>query len=79
MFYSLLNDNILDKSRLKTFAGGNINLNKKLKFNLIWEESKKVVGKRENAGYQYISPFLTVSSTGLFIKVDKSRDCVAMG
>ena len=55
MFYSLPNDSILDQSRLKAFAGDYINVNKKLKFNLIWEELKKkkkekrVVGKRENA------------------------------
>ena len=77
IFISLPNDNILDLSKLKAFAEDNINVNKKIRFNLGGVE--KSCEKKSKCWLSAISPFPTVSSTGFFIKVEKSRDCVVMG
>ena len=77
IFNSLPNDSILDQSKLKAFAEDNINVNKKLKF-----DSGRVEKRCEKERKRWLpafSPFLTVSSTELFLKVVKRRDCVVMG
>ena len=40
------------------------------------ERVENIVGKGENADYQYFSPFPTMFSKGLFVRVVKSQDCV---
>ena len=40
------------------------------------EMEENIVGKVENAGYQHFFPFLTLLSTGFFVRVVKSHDCV---
>ena len=35
-----------------------------------------IVGKRENAGYEYFSAFLAMFSEGFLLRVDKNQDCV---
>ena len=47
--YSLLNDNILDQSKFKAFADGNVNMYQRLKFAL--RKVENIVGKRGNADY----------------------------
>ena len=54
-FNSLPNDKILDLSKLKAFADGNLYVNHKLKFGLGRVEN--IVGKGENAGYQHFLLF----------------------
>ena len=63
---------------LKGFADDNMNVTQKLKLALGRVEN--IVGKRENAGYwSAISPFSTMCSKGLLLRVVKSRDCVVNG
>ena len=73
---SLLNDKIVAWSKLKALADDKINLSEKLKF--VLERVENIVGKGENAGYQYFllypKCFQKVSYTGLL-----SCDCVVTG
>ena len=46
------------------------------KFKFVLGRVENIVGKGENAGYQYFLFFPTVFSKGFFLKVIKSRDCV---
>ena len=71
---SLLNDKVLDWFKLKAFADNKINVDENLKFVFRWVEN--IVGKGENAGYQYFSPFPRMFSKGFLFRVAKSRDCV---
>ena len=52
---SLINDQILDWSKLKAFAEDKIKLAVKLKF--VLERVENIVGKGENAGYQHFLLF----------------------
>ena len=52
---SLPNDKILDLTKFKAFADDKIILTQKLKFML--EGLENIVGKGENAGYQYFLLF----------------------
>ena len=45
---SLPNDNILDRSKLKTFADDKITVTENLKF--VFERVENIMGKGENAG-----------------------------
>ena len=54
-FNFLLNDEILDWSKLKVFAEDKININEKLKF--CSGRVENIVGKGENAGYQHFLLF----------------------
>ena len=49
---------MLDYSKLKAFADASINVVKKLKF--VYGRVENVVGKGENAGYQYFPLFHNV-------------------
>ena len=49
----LPNDEFLDRCKLKPFAGDKINVTEKWKF--VLGKVKKILGKRENAGYRYFS------------------------
>ena len=51
----LQNDEILDRSKLKAFAGDKINVNEKL--NSVLGQVENIVGKGENAGYQHFLLF----------------------
>ena len=51
----LLNDKILDCSKLKAFADDKMNVKQKLKFDMGRVEN--IVGKGENAGYQLFVVF----------------------
>ena len=62
---------------MKAFAGDKINVNQKLKFDMGRVES--IVEKGENADLPAFSPFPTMFSKGLFLKVIKSQDCVVKG
>ena len=42
---------------------------------LVFHRVENIVEKEENAGTQRISPFLTMSSKGIFIRVGKSHLC----
>ena len=52
---SILNDKILDWSKLKAFADDIRNVTEKLNFDL--GRIENIVGKGENAGYQHFLPF----------------------
>ena len=52
---SLLNDKILDESKLKAFATNKINMAELLKF--VLKRVENIVGKGENAGYQHFLLF----------------------
>ena len=54
-FNSLLNNKILDWSKLEAFADDKINVNQKLKF--VLGRIENIVGKGENAGYQHFLHF----------------------
>ena len=54
-FNSLLNDKILDRSKLKVFADDKINTTVKLKF--VLRRVENIVGKGENAGYRHFLLF----------------------
>ena len=71
---SFPNDKILDLSKLKAFADGKLNSNEKQNFGL--GRIENIVGNRENAGYTAFSPFPTVFSKAVFLRVVKTRDCV---
>ena len=55
MFNSLQNDKTLDKSKLKAFTEGKINLTEKLKF--ILGKVENIVGKGENTCYHHFLLF----------------------
>ena len=55
LFNPLPNNNILDLTKLKAFAGNKVNFTEKLKF--VIDRRKNIVGKGENAGYQYFLLF----------------------
>ena len=67
-FNSLPNDKILDWSELKTLAGDKTNVTEKLNF--VLERVENIVGKGENAVYQYFllfpQCFQKASYTGSF-------------
>ena len=69
----LPNINIFDWSKLKAFACDKTNINEKLKFNLGMVGN--IVGKGENAYYQYFVLFLQFLK-GFFFKVIIILDCV---
>ena len=52
---SLPNDNILDWSKLKTYADDKIIVTEKFKF--VFGRAENIVGKGENAGYQHFFSF----------------------
>ena len=70
----LPNNKNLDLSKLKAFADDKINVTEKLK--IVLGRIENIVGKGENAGYQYFSPFPKMFSKGFFFKVVESWDCV---
>ena len=51
LFYCLLNDKILDMTKLKTFADDKLNIAKVIIF--LFDRVEKTVRKRENADYQH--------------------------
>ena len=66
----LLNDKILDWSKLKAFADDKSKVTQNLKF---------VLGRVENIVLPAFSPFPTMFSKGFFFRVVKCRDCVVKG
>ena len=44
--------------------------------NLVMKRVENSVGKGENAGYQHFSPYPTLFSKSLFVRVVKSQGCV---
>ena len=64
-FNPLPNDKILDWSKLKAVAEDNINASEKLKFVFGWVEN--IVGKGENAGFQYFLLFPQCFQKAFFI------------
>ena len=54
-FKSLTNNKILDLSKLKAFVDDKINVTEHLKF--VLGRVEDIVGKEENAGYQYFLLF----------------------
>ena len=56
MFNPLPNDNILDWSKLKAYAGDKITVAETLKF--VLGKVENIVGNGENAGYQHFLLFL---------------------
>ena len=70
----LPNDKILNVTKLKAFADDKVNV-ARMMISLDYRV-ENTVGKGENAGYQYFSPFPTVFSKVFFFRVIKSWDCV---
>ena len=70
---SLLNDKVLDKSKLKAFADDKINVIKKLKFLL---ESRKHCGRRRKCWLPAFSPLSTMFSKALICRAAKTTDCM---
>ena len=73
-FNSLPNDKILDFTTLKTLAENEISVTEKLKFVLYGVEN--IVGKGENACYQYFLLFPQYFQKASSLQVVKSQDCV---
>ena len=63
-FNPLLNNKILEMTKLKAFADDKLNV-ADTKISL-YERAENTVGKGENAGYQHFSPFPTVFSKAFF-------------
>ena len=42
----------------------------------VFDRIENILGKGQNAGYQYFFPFLTMFTKGFFLGVVKSLDCV---
>ena len=68
------NDKILDHSNLKDFADDKII--ETYVTNFVRGRVENIVGKGENACYQYFLLFTAMFSLGIFVRVVKSRDCV---
>ena len=66
-------ENIVGKEKMLV----RINVTQKLKFDMGRVENN--VGKGENAGYQHFLFFPQHLKKGLFLRVDKSQDCVVKG
>ena len=64
---SLPNNKILDWSKLKAFADDNLYEAQMMIYVFDW--AGKIVGKGENAGNQHFSPFPTMFSNALFLRV----------
>ena len=73
-FNSLPNNKILEWSNLKAVADNKVNAIEKLKFVLGWV--KNIVGIRRKCWFPARSPFPTMFSKGIFLRVVKSWDCV---
>ena len=71
---SLPKDKILDWSKLKVFADDNIR-SAKIKI-FVFDRVENIVGKGVNCGLPAFSPFPSILSKGLVLKVVKSQDCV---
>ena len=75
-------DEILDLSNFKDFAEGKKKKKMPLKMNFVMGRVENIVGKGENGRKCWLpafSPFPTIFSKGLFVRVVKSRDCVLKG
>jgi hypothetical protein len=71
----LKNSKILNRSKLKAFAGYKINLTKIFKF--VLRRVENIAEKGENAGFQHF--LLFVFSESFLPKVNKTPDCVVNG
>ena len=71
---SLPGNNILDWSALKSIAGDKLNAIEKLKF--LMGQVENIVGKRRKCWFPAFSPYLTMFSKDLSVKVVKSQDYV---
>ena len=75
MLNSLPDDKSLDKSKLKAFADDKRNASQKLKF--VLRRAGNIVGeKREKFCLPVFSPFPTMFSKALYLRVVKSQNCV---
>ena len=59
---------------MKAFADNKLYVTEKSKF--VLETVENIVGKGEKAGLPAFSPFPTIFSKGVFLKVNKSLDCM---
>ena len=73
-FNSLPSDKILDWSKFKVFADNKIGVNEKLKCGLGRVEN--IVEKKRKCWLPAFSPFSTMFSKGLLLKIVESRNCV---
>ena len=71
---SLPNIKILDWSRFKAFAEDKISVTQKFEF--VYGRAENIVGKGENAGYQYFLLFSQCFQNASLLGVVKSQDCV---
>ena len=62
-----LDDKILDLSKLKVFADDNSIVAQMVQF--FSDRVESIVGKGENAGYQYFSPFPEMISIRFFFRI----------
>ena len=74
-FYSLLNNKMLDQSKLKAFADNKIRVTGK-KIEIYLGKGRKHCGKRRKCCLPAFSPFPTMFSKGFFYRVVKSCGCV---
>ena len=65
------NDKVFNWSK---FADDKFKVSEILKF--VLGKAENIVGKGENAGHQHFLFFPTMFSTGVFLNVVKSRDCL---
>ena len=73
-FNSLPNDRILDWSKLKAICSRQIKCNSEPE--ICFGKGRKYCGKRRKCWLLTFSPFPTMFSKGLFVRVVQSRDCV---
>ena len=71
---TLPNDKKYDQFEFKEFEDNKLNITKKLKF--VLGKSRKQCRKRRKCWLPAFSPFPTMFSRGLFIRVVKSKACV---
>ena len=74
MFNSLPNDKILDCSKLKAFADNNLYIAQMMIY--VFDRVENIVEKGKKCWLPAFSPFPTMFSIALFIRVSQSRDCV---
>ena len=73
-FTPLLNNKIVDYSKLEAFADVKVNVTGQLKF--VLERVENIAGEGENVGYQHFSPF---SKKPSYFRIIKTLDQLAQG
>ena len=74
---SLLNNKILDQSKLKAIVDDTVNMTHRIEIHC--GQNRNIFGKRKKCRLPAFSPFPSMFSKGFFLRVVKHRDCVVKG